>query len=391
MGSGKTSWAINHICENRNKSFIYITPYLDEIKRLKEHTKEHKTMYEPNYIKTSKTEHFHNMLMEGKSICSTHALFKNANDLTRDALACNNYTLILDEVMNVVEELADFTKNDMETLINEELAYVEDDYLKWNPNKLDYNGRYNDIKNMSMNNNIICINDKLIFWNFPVDIFQYFDDVYILTYMFRCQIQRYYYDFHNVDYTYYQVDENYKLVPFNIQRDIRARERIRPLVNIFEGKQNEIGNQDTALSLSWFRVKDEANVRKTGLQSALNNYFNNVHRKTKPKERLWTTFKEVQKDLQGKGYTKRFISINMRSTNEYIDSKALAYCCNRYVKPTVKIFFGKRGITIDEDDYATSEMIQWIWRSQIRRGQEISIYIPSKRMRTLLKQYLQLI
>ncbi len=38
--------------------------------------------------------------------------------------------------------------------------------------------------------------------------------------------------------------------------------------------------------------------------------------------------------------------------------------------------------------YALSELIQWIWRGQIRTGKPINLYIPSKRMRTILQVYL---
>ena len=34
-------------------------------------------------------------------------------------------------------------------------------------------------------------------------------------------------------------------------------------------------------------------------------------------------------------------------------------------------------------------MVQWIWRSAIRDGDEIYIYIPSKRMRTLLINWME--
>ena len=37
-----------------------------------------------------------------------------------------------------------------------------------------------------------------------------------------------------------------------------------------------------------------------------------------------------------------------------------------------------------EELYALGEMVQWIYRSQIRRGDPIVIYIPSKRMRDIL-------
>ena len=58
------------------------------------------------------------------------------------------------------------------------------------------------------------------------------------------------------------------------------------------------------------------------------------------------------------------------------------------MNPVVKNFFVKHKITIDEDGYALSEMLQFIWRSAIRDGKEIWIYIPSVRMRSLLKQWI---
>ena len=76
-------------------------------------------------------------------------------------------------------------------------------------------------------------------------------------------------------------------------------------------------------------------------------------------------------------------------TNEYRETYILAYCTNRFVKPTLIQFFSKKEIYINQDEYALSEMLQWIWRSRIRDGKPIHIYIPSKRMRDLLTQYLQ--
>ena len=388
MGTGKTSVLINHINNNPEDNFIFITPYLDEIKRIKESTKAKNKMYEPSYNrgKTKKAE-FHNLLSQGKNICSTHALFKRADDITRLSLKANNYILVLDEVMDVVEEM-NFTKNDMDLLLNENLAYIEDDFLKWNKDKEDYNGRYNDIKNMALNNNLICIGDKLIFWNFPIDIFTYFKEVYILTYMFDCQIQRYYYDFHNVEYKKYQVDDNYKIVDYTDELHNERKKKLIPLINIYDNeKYNSVGDNKYALSKTWFE-KYEDNLVKT-LGKNVYNYFNNTNDSTN-KDRLWTTFKDYKTNLQGRGYTKRFISMNIRATNDYKDTFKLAYCCNRYIRPNIKTFFSKRNISVNEDDFALSEMLQWIWRSRIRQNQPIEIYIPSSRMRRLLHEYLDI-
>ena len=54
----------------------------------------------------------------------------------------------------------------------------------------------------------------------------------------------------------------------------------------------------------------------------------------------------------------------------------------------IKGYFEDRGITVNEELYALSEMIQWIWRSQIRDGSPIIVFIPSERMRSLFVQWL---
>lgn len=389
MGSGKTEFAINKIKSETHNKFVYITPYLDEIKRVRESTNNHNKMYEPMYRGTTKQENLHKLLKEGKNICSTHALFQKSNNITREALKANNYILILDEVMDVVEELGDFTKDDLITLTEtDNLAYVEDDYLIWNPDKLDYNGRFNDIKNMALNKNLICINSRLLFWNFPVDIFNYFEEVYILTYMFDCQVQRYYYDFHGIEYEKYQI-ENWKIVKYDKTREHNQIIEIAKLIDVYDGKSNSIGDDKYSLSLSWFENDDDDKTLQGILRTNLSNWFNNTHRKTPAKYRLWTTFKDHKNALKYKGYTNRFISLNIRATNEYRETYILAYCTNRFVKPTLIQFFSKKEIYINQDEYALSEMLQWIWRSRIRDGKPIHIYIPSKRMRDLLTQYLQ--
>jgi hypothetical protein len=43
---------------------------------------------------------------------------------------------------------------------------------------------------------------------------------------------------------------------------------------------------------------------------------------------------------------------------------------------------------VDGDMYALSSLIQWVWRSAIRDGKPIILYVPSSRMRGLLIKWL---
>ena len=121
-----------------------------------------------------------------------------------------------------------------------------------------------------------------------------------------------------------------------------------------------------------------------------NNLYNFFRHKTNTpiSLNLWTTFKEFEDSLKGKGYTRAFAPINMRATNDYKNTCAVAYLANRYMKPTLKHFFERQGLLVDEDSYALGELIQFIYRSAIRDGKPITVYIPSKRMRTLLENWI---
>lgn len=48
---------------------------------------------------------------------------------------------------------------------------------------------------------------------------------------------------------------------------------------------------------------------------------------------MWTSFKDYQHKLKGKGYTKGFIPCNLRASNEFRNKTAIAYPVNRYISP----------------------------------------------------------
>lgn len=124
------------------------------------------------------------------------------------------------------------------------------------------------------------------------------------------------------------------------------------------------------------------------MQQNIYSYFKNNAR-TRTNANMWTCFKADTNRLKGKGYTKGFVSHNARATNDYQNKESLAYTINRFMQPYKKNFFISHGINVNEDMYALSELLQWVWRSRIRKEEQINLYIPSKRMRTLLKEYLE--
>ena len=138
--------------------------------------------------------------------------------------------------------------------------------------------------------------------------------------------------------------------------------------------------------MNWFK-KNEDGVEQ--LKRNVNNCFNNIWRDIPADQRLWGSYNGEFSKIKGKGYTKAFLTFNAKATNAYKDRNCLVYIANLFMNVNEKKFYQMHGIEVDEDIYALSIMVQWIWRSAIRDGEKVNLYIPSKRMRTLLINWIE--
>lgn len=122
-------------------------------------------------------------------------------------------------------------------------------------------------------------------------------------------------------------------------------------------------------------------------KSSVEHWFR-MSAQTPASDNAWTAYSKVRKALKGARYSKGWIPNNAKATNDYRHKQSLAYLCNLFHIPLIKGYFEDRGIIVYEELYALSEMIQWLWRSQIRDGEPINIFIPSERIRSLFVQWL---
>jgi hypothetical protein len=205
-GSGKTSAAINMMNDDIGGNYIFITPFLKEVDRIKENCKERRFI-EPENRGKGKLDSLHHLIGKGYNIASTHALFKTYDTYTKELIEFHEVKLILDEVFNVLEPIPAH-KDDINILLETGLITLdENDYVIWNDEN--YEGdKFKEIKMMANNHNLLLIDNVLLLWNFPVDVFQAFKEVYILTYLFDAQVQKYYYDMNGVEMNYLGIKNN---------------------------------------------------------------------------------------------------------------------------------------------------------------------------------------
>lgn len=401
MGSGKTSWSIQHINRNPFENFLYITPFLNEVDRILKNT--NRDFIQPSYRGGSKLDNLNELLACQYDIASTHELFKRLTEESRTNIKSGHYTLILDETLNVIEPFDEIKKDDMQLLKDSECITIDEDgFIIWNKDKADYDTQYNKIKILAENKSLLYVNQKLLLWRYPPEIFTLFDKVYILTYLFDASILKNYFDLYHIEYekkSIYNENGKYFISNYYIPD---TREYLN-LINIYDGNLNaNIKQKQNGLSSTWFSKPINQPLIQQ-IKKNLNNYFRNIL-SAKSETIMWTAFNDYKNKLRGKGYSRQFkaeqlenteraygfLACNSRATNKYSDCYNLAYCVNIYLHPAVSQFFRQKGIEIDEELYALSEMIQWIWRSRIRNSKSINIYVPSIRMRLLLISWLNM-
>ena len=402
------------------KNFICIVPLLDECKRYKEKIA-NSEIFEPKATKGRgrKREHLKELLKQKKNIIATHALIETIDDDILELLQVLNYTLIIDEELKVLEQYKGITSKDLEILKKNKLITKDDKgFLIWNPKDDNRQFRYDETKRLC---NLNCLmecegtnqNTSIVMWNFPYKFFRYFEQIYIATYIWNGSIQKAYFDLHNIHYQHKTLI-NHQLVDYDKSLESEKRKEIKSLINIFDEENktayNNIGKPlytskkgrpTHPLSENWYEknykeyVNDKDNEKEsTNLIKILKLYLYHIfHNEYNAKQStiMWTCFKGNKKGtdryriaLSGKGYTKSFVSCNCRGTNQYNECYNLAYLIDMVCNPNVIRFFQQHNIEIDEDLFSLSFLLQWIWRSRIRNGQNINIYIPSERMRNLL-------
>lgn len=392
MGSGKTESAITYINEHPNEKFIFITPYLTEAARIKSGCPEAHFIEPSKNIKEfnfKKIDHIKSLLKDGCNIASTHQAFRLYSEEMLEYIREQNYTLIIDENMDMLES-NDIQPDDLSILI--ESGYLVNDDNAYKCSGKEYHGQcFRNILQLFQTRGLVDTSDPeghtLYFWRLSPELVTSFNKVFILTYLFECHGLHHMLAMNDIPYEYIGVSKKDNIYRFSDSFDYHPpyTSKLLDKVHLLEHpKLNIIGEDKCALSMAWF--KQEENIIK--LKNNTYNYFNNLT-EVNPGERLWGSFNKMKEKLKGKGYSKCFLTFNTRATNDYCDRTTLAYLVNIFMNVPEKLFYLKNGIDVQEDQYALSTMIQWIWRSAIRRGEEIQLYLPSSRMRSLLLDWME--
>lgn len=311
------------------------------------------------------------------------------SNLTPEILIkAKDYILIIDEMLSVYEIYNEFSKEEIEAMFRNNWISLKEDKVTLQFHRECYSSNNNPEIDPTLNtyyetfatlcdlNQLLLVDGKVVIWELATSALKAFKEVWIATYLFE----------DNIMSTYLRAND----IPYEIIKFGKKPSEVKHLINIYEdsprSKLNEVGERFTSLSVTNSKVSEVKDI----LSSNLDNYIRNKI-KCKKSDLIWTCFKESKSRVQRFGsnnYSNEWLASTTKATNDYKDRTVLAYLCNVFPHPELIKASSLRGHLVKEDIYALSEMVQWIFRSAIREGNEINIYIPSLRMRTLLKRWL---
>lgn len=393
-GAGKTSVMIERMRKGglEGKKYLYITPFLTECEvRIPEALPEME-FCAPKNLGEGKLSSLARLVKEGRNISSTHTLFSMLTPSIVEDLIDQQYVLIIDEALSCVGMLNNLVHTDVRDLKTSKMVKVDSTNrgrVEWNEEDYpNHDGKYSEIRNLCNLGMVYGYADCFLFYEFPPRLISGLNEVYVLTYMFSGSDMRCWCDLNNIKYEYVRHDE------WGLRSEEELKQVVRENLEILKpSKLLKKVQQVHCLSKTWYENASSEIIKeyKAMLRSCL------VTNKAKAGDVFWTTFKPFQGKMGGAGYTRgvsedmpAFLPLNMRATNDYADYWLCMYAVNMFYNPVLKGYLLSNGVQPDEEAYALSEMIQFIFRGSIRKGEPMKVLVLSNRMRSLLEGWMKM-
>jgi hypothetical protein len=428
MGMGKSTALINMIKEDAMASVIFqeagvpskrwlvIVPTLSEVDRYVDALSTFGAPFEMPNDTFHNRKHLHllQMVKDGQNIVATHALFNQLSRQVYEAIEALDYTLVIDEEIEVVRPYELHAKK-VATLIEKEFVLHDpvSRRLTWNSRKwsTDRFPFKSDIPKLCEAGHLVMSKAGLLIVETPAEFLRCFDEVWIATYMFSGAPMRAYLEDHRFPINMLTVAKDHRgnrqVIPWRATDDERGiRAELRKLIKVYNGRRNMVGTNShkaSPLTSTWYNAKAKNDPQAiVNLATSIARFF----KETAPADKVaWTTFKRgdndgpydgpmrvegLMVDCKKDGEAYGFLAYNTRATNAYRNVEAMAYPLNVFQHGDVRGYFDERGIATSEDLYAISTLVQWLWRSRIRQEprQSVTVYLPSERMRGLFLEWL---
>ncbi|SMC55401.1 hypothetical protein SAMN02746065_10489 [Desulfocicer vacuolatum DSM 3385] len=426
MGTGKSTWAIQQLKATGQRTIV-VLPYRAEIKRyadaLLEDTPElNVTALYDDIEGQNKQERFEDALQDAHVIITTHTLLKDFLKLHLfQLIEEGHWHLLMDEAIATFEPIKSLSKTMLDgwlvngiveiRQLNERLRKIEpvsgvtemytraDNFMTTPVEKYLLKGL--------MVNDMLAVKDQSAkgFFTFSLSEsrLKSFKSMTVLTYMFLGSDLDYWCRMKGIGVAHLELtrdaEDLFHLASHSGQYSGAMFKSFIEILDVKSSFGNERG-QLSATSSRALKKKSKRNITMINeVQKDLKRHFRNRKKNQviEPEDFMYASLSDIRGIWSGKDLPTKFIGestwvpYNKRGVNGYAHKHNLAFLYNVFqhlaVKQTVNSVISEDSC-YSEDTLALSTLLQWIWRSAIRKGEKVRVYIPSKRMRDLLINWL---
>lgn len=402
MGSSKTNSIIQWMSDNPKDKYLYVVPNLNELQDTEDADSRvlsigFVTPESGGEFKT-KSEHLYDLCLRGESVACTHVLYKMLSDSTLKLIKDRGYILVIDEEVALIDTYTSASPADLVSLLNFGLVEISDDdgMVSWigaddvtepyEKTTHKFHGFYKHIKNENIyTTRQIKTGDKykslFMVSQITKEVIDCAKRVVIITYLYQDSV----------------LDCFLRLKGFEVKKfkDINIKEAsLGDVVRRIDLLPYDEKMKKFKLSSSWWNSASSKDVK------VVENFIRRTSRRsgldsgdimwTVPSSRTKWSFnkKKVkvnpQSFVEGSDGEPCWIACTMKATNRYSHKKLAIHCFNRYPHVAVYSYLNDYGYQIDQDKYAVSELLQWLFRSNIRTPNgEVTLAIGSERMYNL--------
>lgn len=428
-GEGKTTALINHLKTDYNpftapleggERFIVMVPLVTECERIYNALKEGGIAVYMATIEGRKNRDTLDAIERGENIITTHRFYEmEINELFKTLKESSTnkgkyfYSLFIDEEPTIEIDIKDsplgnlpsLTPSDIEEMKGRNIIAINPDSnrINWTAPE-DLSVIYRHYRKFFTGYTVYLSkeayqggkeNPFIILMN--PELWSMFKSVTVLSYRVRyspfhayCELFRFPIEYCHIDRNPITNDSLFK--EGYIDKKPKGYKRLNickepHLLATFDREYKEIPSK--GLSYSWYTNKAKPKQLKK-----IKSYMDKCIRGYSCSSILWTSFKDNMKALKipkhGISLT-NWTACNTRATNDYSNRTNVIYPINRYMNPFKASFWKAQGIVIDTDNWALNELIQFLWRSNLRVADSelsVNVYIPSERMRGLLEAWI---
>lgn len=393
-GSGKTSKMLKSLCSD--KLYLIVVPYKSEIVRVLD-AAGHLGFQEPlehMTDKNTKRSALIKLVQLKRSIVTTHSLYNDLGKLAAEGLF-QEYHIIIDEVPEVIKSITSLSKTSLdEFYISKGYLEVSKDGLckptaKWHSSHSEVSDTLNPkIIAAAEAASLFVSKNGMFFRAIPTMLFFECKTLTVLTYKALGSYLVQYLDKFGISYKL-EVDQ---------QEDGKFKAQAKQLITIVSSKSLSNLNFTYSKQITYSEKSKEIKAIRSALKNLRTREMNGI-----PLDQIMITCAEenwrnpkayqagklqLQRFSKGTGLGKiNWVSNQTRGTNQYSHCSHLIYLYDKHPVPPFSQWLECSGKQFN-DQYALTELIQWIWRSRIRNNKPITLYLPSTRMKRLLLNWL---